>query len=154
MSFVHGNEQQGVSIHGYEPSPLFNEQDPYWEVHNNSAFAPQPNQYTRLNNNTMIMNKWIYNRTAWLLQSQVGPIYEPNALGSSVFSGEPAGHGAQLTAHTPVPVQQSLWCANMLAPVLHAVTLLTTYTIGWPTCREPMAWFSPQGMAIGISVMC
>jgi hypothetical protein len=63
---------QGVHIHGYEPSALFNEQDPYWEVHNNSRFAPQPHQLTRINSTALLVDGWLYNRTAWLLHSQVG----------------------------------------------------------------------------------
>jgi hypothetical protein len=62
---------QGVHVHGYEPSPFFDEQDPYWEVHNDSRFAPQPGDYVRLNSTAMIMKTWLWNRTAWLLHSQV-----------------------------------------------------------------------------------
>jgi hypothetical protein len=66
---------QGVHIHGNEPSALFNEHDPYWEVHNDSAFAPQPQEYLRVNTTAMIMEYWLYNRTAWLLHSQVGGLW-------------------------------------------------------------------------------
>lgn len=58
-------------MHGSEPSALFNHHDPYWEVHNDSHFAPQPGDYTFLTPTAMIMHHWLYNRTAWLLHSQV-----------------------------------------------------------------------------------
>jgi hypothetical protein len=63
---------QGVQIHGNEPSALFNVLDPYWEVHNDSRFAPQPHQLTRINSTALVVDGWLYNRTAWLLHSQVG----------------------------------------------------------------------------------
>ena len=63
---------QGLQIHGNEPSPLFNDNDPFWEVYqNDSSFAPQPNQYSRVDSNTLVMHDWTFNKTAWVLKSQV-----------------------------------------------------------------------------------
>jgi hypothetical protein len=62
---------QGVHVHGYENSALFHDNDPYWQVHNDSHFAPQPGGYERLTPTAMIMKTWLFNRTAWLLHSQV-----------------------------------------------------------------------------------
>lgn len=62
---------QGVQVHGSEPSALFDQHDPYWSIHNDSRFAPQPSNYEVLSPTAMIMHHWLYNRTAWLLHSQV-----------------------------------------------------------------------------------
>lgn len=80
---------QGVHIEGREPSPLFNQHDPYWEVHNDSAFAPQPQQYVHVSDTAMIAPYWLYNRTAWLLHSQVRMAWRGSH--GCVLGGAPAG---------------------------------------------------------------
>lgn len=62
----------GLQIHGNEPSPLFRQNDPFWDVYqNDSAFAPQPSMYTRVNDDALVMHNWTFNKTAWVLRSQV-----------------------------------------------------------------------------------
>jgi hypothetical protein len=85
-----------VHVHGYEPTPLFNEEDPYWEVHNDSRFAPQPSNYERLNLTAMMMKTWLFNKTAWLLHSQVC-----RGNGLSVDSYGPCRHIQQSDAWLP-----------------------------------------------------
>lgn len=64
---------QGLQIHGNEPSPLFNEADPYWYVYaNDTKFIPRPGDYAMIDSNNLVMHNWTFNKTAWVLRSQVG----------------------------------------------------------------------------------
>lgn len=64
---------QGLQIHGNEPSPLFQPDDPYWKTYwNDTAFVPQLDMFTRIDSNNLIMHDWTFNKSAWVLASQVG----------------------------------------------------------------------------------
>jgi hypothetical protein len=66
---------QGLHIHGNEPSPMFNPDDPYWYVYqNDSRFVPQPGMYTKIDSYAVIIKDWTFNKTAWVLRSQVGVV--------------------------------------------------------------------------------
>ena len=69
--FVHV-PAQGLQIHGNEPGPLFQPDDPYWSVYQNSTeFTPQPYQYSVVDSRALVMHNWTFNKTAWVIKSQV-----------------------------------------------------------------------------------
>jgi hypothetical protein len=63
---------QGLQIAGNEPSPLFDHSNPFWDVYqNDSRFVPQPSQYTVVDSQALVLHNWTFNKSAWVLRSQV-----------------------------------------------------------------------------------
>lgn len=79
---------QGLQIHGNEASPLFEPNDPFWSLYqNNAKFVPKPNQYTKLDSRAMVMHSWTFNKTAWVMQSQVRSHYRSRTNSSGRACG-------------------------------------------------------------------
>jgi hypothetical protein len=84
---------QGVHIHGNEPSPLFDTSDAFWSVYqNDSAFVPQPSDYERVAPNALILSNWTFNKTPWVLRSQVCERAAVGCLGRVVVASRTLIH--------------------------------------------------------------
>jgi hypothetical protein len=69
---LHVLPSQGLQITGNEPSPLFDHSNPFWDVYqNDSSFVPQANQYTVVDPQALMVHNWTFNKSAWVLRSQV-----------------------------------------------------------------------------------
>jgi hypothetical protein len=67
---------QDLQIHGNEPCPLFDLNDPFWDRYGSSPhspqFVPQPNDFTLRSPHEVLLMHWKFNKTAWVANSQ-GP---------------------------------------------------------------------------------
>ena len=73
MCFVH--TLQDVTIQGDVPSPLHDKDAPYWTMYgNNPGFVPQPDSFKNISYHEVLLVDWQFNKTAWVLASQVGAV--------------------------------------------------------------------------------
>ncbi|WIA08255.1 hypothetical protein OEZ85_007699 [Tetradesmus obliquus] len=117
-------EQDGIigfkdlQIHGNEPCPLFNLNDPFWDRYGNSPlspqFVPQQGDFELRSQYEVLLLHWKFNKTAWVTNSQ-GPHGVVKAVGDAYWLWEDvlvtwskaAGGGAKggaLAAAIAVPV--------------------------------------------------
>ena len=64
-----------MQIHGNEPAPLFDETDPFWDRYGRNPlsayFVPRAGDFVRVSEREVVLLEWTFNKTAWVLSSQV-----------------------------------------------------------------------------------
>jgi hypothetical protein len=109
---------QDLQIHGNEPCPLFDLNDPFWDRYGKSPlspqFVPQQDDFILRSPNEVLLLHWKFNKTAWVQNSQ-GPHGVVKAVGDGywlwedvlvTWSRAPAGapKGGALAAAIVVPI--------------------------------------------------
>lgn len=109
---------QDLQIHGNEPCPLFNLNDPFWDRYGSSPlspqFVPQQGDFELRSQYEVLLLHWKFNKTAWVTNSQ-GPHGVVKAVGDAYWLWEDvlvtwskaAGGGAKggaLAAAIAVPI--------------------------------------------------